>query len=505
MTSIFAGLFMDVLSHIPLYHEQHHLFLFSKEYLAKYLDTGDLLTYLTNFCIQFFYIPYAGSIFFALLLSLPYLLNVFICRHITKRTDYLQLSLLPSLYLLIQYESIDYPVRHVVGLLFCLWIYFFLSFLKGKQKYIVFVPAFLLLGYGLGWTYPLLSFLGVLVPSLSAFLFPEIQKKKYLFIGTLLMGTVYLTGTFYFFVHTYNMREHLLLQADKEVKNQHWEKVMAYCKRYRGENQLVSYFYNMALQHSGRMAYDLFLTPQRMGVQGLYLPWKSDSRQSEYGHYIYEQLGYLNEAHRWAFEALVVTGETAPILDNLIRYNIANGRPAVAMRFVRVLEQSLFYRKKAQEYEKIIQEKGSIELKALPHDEKEKIRFANVLNIGPELTYICDRDSSNQMAFEYLMSHLLLSNKIPRFVENLNRIQAFSYTPFPPIYEEALLTYRLEVGEEICNQLPFSISQETERRFQQYHSLYQKGQQEELKRQFANTYWYYLHFISPYGNKISTN
>lgn len=41
--------------HIPYYHEQHHLFLFNQAYLEKHLShPGQLLDYLTDFCIQFF-------------------------------------------------------------------------------------------------------------------------------------------------------------------------------------------------------------------------------------------------------------------------------------------------------------------------------------------------------------------------------------------------------------------------------------------------------------------
>lgn len=106
------------------------------------------------------------------------------------------------------------------------------------------------------------------------------------------------------------------------------------------------------------------------------------------------------------------------------------------------------------------------------------------------------------MAFEYLMSNLLLSNQLIRFAENLKRIWAFSYPEFPRIYEEALYIYRLGVDEETFNKLGFKISPATEERFKTYYFLYQKKDMQELKNKFGNTYWYYLNFLSPYGNKI---
>lgn len=506
LTCIFTALFTDSLSHIPMYHEQHNLFLFSHDYLVKYLSKpGQLIDYISTFIIQFFYLPYIGNLVFALLLSLPYLLNALICRKLTSQTDYLQLALIPSLYLLIRYESIDYPVQHAVGILLCLLCYYLLSWIKGKTKYYLLIPVIAALGLILGWAYPAISLAIVITPCLSGLFLSKYLNSKRARITTLLVLPLYSIATFYLFVISYNMPEHLILQAEKCIKKENWEKAMHYCKRYRGENQLISYFNNLALYHMGEMPYKLFQYPQKMGTLSLYIPWKSDSRQSEYGHYVYEKLGYLNEAHRWAFESMVVVGETAPILDNLIRYNIANERPAVAMRFIQVMKQSLFYRKKAIAYEQIIIENRSLPLKSIEYNENEDIRFANIFNIGPELEYLCDRDSTNKMAFEYLMSYLLLSNKIPRFVENLKRINNFLYPSMPPIYEQALLLYKIKVGEEEFRKLGFTINSQTEERLKKYTSMFQHGTVEEIKQEFGDTYWYYLNFTSPYGNKISEN
>ena len=168
----------------------------------------------------------------------------------------------------------------------------------------------------------------------------------------------------------------------------------------------------------------------------------SNPRQSKYGHYLYEQLGYINEAQRWASEALVAYGETAPTLLNLIRYNIVNGRQAVAMRFIRVLKQSLFYSKQAEEYERLVPTGEVPGLKPVPQQKEKKARFTNIQDLGPELIFICKQDSTNRMAFEYLMSYLILSNKTKQFVEHLPRIKQFSYSEMPPLYKSILDNYQ---------------------------------------------------------------
>lgn len=491
--------------YISYYHEQHHLFLFTQTYLNSHLSApGQLLDYLTGFCIQFFYLPHLGKGWFAFLLSLPFLLDIMICHKLTRKHDLFLLALAPSLWLLIKSLSVEFPVTHIVGLDFCLLAYWAISFVKSNRlKVILFIPVVIIL-YGVcGWIYPVVSLCVILIPMLSAlWVTRRITNDKYCLAVNLLSLFVYAGSTFYFFIFSYNMRERLIIEAEIHLKAGQWEQVMDCCRRYRGQNQLIIYFNNMALYHTGKMPDNLFDYPQTMGVQSLYLPWKSDSRQTEYGHYIYEQLGYINEAHRWAFEAMTVFGETAPNLINLIRYNIVNHRPKVAMRFIRKLKHSLFYREQAEELEKHLFSGKLPGLKAIPYDKEEKVRFANILNIGPEISYLCDKDSTNRMAFEYLMSNLLLSNQLVRFTENLKRIRSFSYPELPRIYEEALYTYRLGVDEETFNKLGFNISPATEERFKAYYALYQRKDRQALKKQFGNTYWYYLHFLSPYGNKV---
>ncbi len=505
ITLIFSYLFSGPLSYILYYQEQHHLFLFSNANLSKHLIVqGGLLSYMTDFIIQFFYFPLPGSILFASLISLIYLINSFLCKHITGKADLLQLSLLPAFYFLICYESIEFPVSWVVGVL--LGLLAIRAIVSIPFRYARWLSAVLLLAvliYSAGPLIVLITLLIVAIPCFFArFVTHRITNDKTILLFSLPVLLLYAGVAFYCFVHSYSTRERQMIEAGKCVKEKDWNGVLAISARYHGTNQLLSYFTNMALYHKGRMPYDLFKYPQPAGVESLYFPWKSDSRQSEYGHFIYEELGYLNEAHRWAFEAMVVFGETAPNLTNLIRYNIANNRPLVAQRFINILKQSLFYKKEAIAYERMLSSGKVPGLKALSHQEGKPARFANVMNLGPELHYLCERDSSDRMAFEYLMSDLLLSNQVVRFAENLGRIRAFPYPALPTLYEEALYIYKLGVEEKTFNSLGFTVSKQTEIRFNAYYKLLKSGNMQLLKDQFGDTYWYYLNFTSPYGSKI---
>lgn len=471
--------YTGILSHILFYHEQHHLFLFSCDYFRQCVHSDGLLSYLTNFIIQFFYIPELGSALLAFIIAFVYLLSYQIIRKISGQNDLLQLSVIPSLGLFFYTLSADRTLTLVTGCFLSLLIWNLVLFLI--ERYWKIFPLF-----QIRYT----------------------PRKSVRTILTVLLLAGYASFGYLYFVLNYKRSERIMLKAEQYVKSKEWDKVLAYTSHYWKSgrtNQLIAYFHHLALYHQGQLPYRLFDYPQVLGVKSLYFPWNSDSRESEYGHFLYEELGYINEAQRWEFEAMVVWGETAPHLLNLARYNILNGRPLVAQRFINKLKTSLFYRKEASQLEKHLYDKQLPGMKnALPNTPKQQVRFANILNLGPELEYLCRQDTTNRMAFEYLMSHLLLSNHIPRFAESLKEFHQLAPAILPPAYEEALYIYKLGVGEKEFIKSGLTIKPETEHRFKRYYELVQSKNMQALKTEFGSSYWFYLNYISPYGNKVIT-
>ena len=442
MFLVLLFMFMDSLSYLFVYHEEQQLFLFTRAYAAGFLVKPGLLSdYIANFVAQFFYLFVTGKIVFAFIFSCLYLFPTCIVRKwMGGKVDPFQVALLLPLYLFIRFEASDFKIAWATSLFVCFLLLFLCSRLPKWWGAAVAVPLLVVAGIGLGWLYPIVA-IGIIFCSAGlVWLGEHLLKNERLYKGCLvLMLGIYAVVTFQQFVTSYRTRERLLVEAEQALRKNDWEKVIDCSNRFRGDSQLMDYFRNMALYQAGRMPYDLLKYPQRYGINSLFLPWVGDPRQSRYGHYVYEQLGYLNEAQRWASEALVVYGETAPTLLNLIRYNIANGRTDVAMRFIRRLKQSLFYRKQAEAYEQMIRMGQSVpDLHIVPPQQSGKARFANIQDLGPELLFICEQDPTNRMAFEYLMSYSILSKNCTLFAENIGRIEHFSYPEMPPLYRTFL-------------------------------------------------------------------
>ena len=112
--------YQGVLSHVLYYHEQHHLFLFSKSYFLQCVQSEGWLNYITNFIIQFFYYPILGSTILAFLLASVYCLTNSIIKIITGKNDLLQLSIIPSLILFFYTMEANHSLSILPGSLLCL-------------------------------------------------------------------------------------------------------------------------------------------------------------------------------------------------------------------------------------------------------------------------------------------------------------------------------------------------------------------------------------------------
>ena len=470
------GAYTGNLTHIIAFHEQHHLFLYTKAYFEQQIQSEGFFSYLTNFIIQFFYYPAVGSALLAILLASVYLLTSHMLRLLFGKEDLLHLGVIPSLALFYHTMEASHTLTPVITtvVMLCLAVLFLSLF----RRYTPLIPVFK----------------------------NRHLKSRKLRMG--LTGIALLSYSVYGYVHFvthYNRNEGIILKAEMNVKARDWEKVLKYTTLFLNGGQtdhLITYFHHLALYHQGMLPNRLFNYPLYLGIHSLYFPWNSHPRECEYGHYLYEDLGHINEAHHWAFEAMAVWGETAPHLLNLARYNIVNHRPKVAQRFINKLKQSLFYQEEAKKLEAVL-ESGKVEglRNAVSGVVDVPARFTNAKDIGPELEYLCNLDPTNRMAFEYYMSYLLLSNNIIRMVENLHRIEHFDYPSLPQTYEEALVIYKLRVGDEQFAKSGYHIRPETEKRFERYFQLMENQQIPTLQKEFGNTLWFYLNYIYPHRKK----
>ncbi len=305
--------------------------------------------------------------------------------------------------------------------------------------------------------------------------------------------------SFVVYKRAYNKMADMMLGVDHYAQQEEWEKVLRISDRYQGYNTLVIYYNNLALYNTGKLLDRMFYYPQ-IGAQGLRLRWQRNLNLF-FGGEVFSQLSYNNESIHWAFEALVAKGKNPRSLKKLAVGFIVNGNYDIAEKYLNILNKTLFYRKWAQQHIKYLSDttlvKEDPEI-SLYKDLLVRYNFFSEVN-GLNLIDLLDNHPENKMAYEYLLASLLLDRNLDDFARVVPNLKDYGYKSIPLHVEEALVFYNFIEKKRI---IPggYSVRQETLDRFEDYIMTYSRYSSDlnvaaiELRKKYANTYWYYLQF-----------
>ena len=222
------------------------------------------------------------------------------------------------------------------------------------------------------------------------------------------------------------------------------------------------------------------------------------------GGYFYYATGMINEAHRWAFENMVMKGHTPEGLKMLIKTEIINGNYKVASRYVNLLKHTLFYRKEASAFEKFLFNDQAI------NDDpdlgvKRKIKIKTDFFTITDDPYIniervFSTDSLNKKAFEYKVAFSLLRKDYSSIAGELPKFGRYGYSKFPLHVEEAAVALSVFNKGNLPDLGSLSISSSTAKRWEQFLTVFQnygtnpQAAEPALRKQFGNTFWYYAFY-----------
>jgi hypothetical protein len=245
----------------------------------------------------------------------------------------------------------------------------------------------------------------------------------------------------------------------------------------------------------------MFRGSQDFGYSSLILPW-GDVHLSR-GAYFYYAVGLANEAHRWAYEEMVVYGYRPENLKMLAKTSLISGDYKMAVKYLNLLSRTIYYRRFAKEMMKLADNPELIE----SHPElgpKRKLLpksnfFVQFNEPQNNLPLILEGDPDNRTAFEYYMAGLLLTKNVEEAVANIKKMKAMGYTRIPRHLEEAVMIYynSMHIFPDVGG-LPMSA--DTQNRFSQYFTAYLAARQNpvqlksRMKEKFSDTFWYYFHF-----------
>ena len=292
-----------------------------------------------------------------------------------------------------------------------------------------------------------------------------------------------------------------LAQIDLCATLKQYERVLALAARLETLPPSAEIRADLALYHMGRLTEDLISLARRGHgdlLPGIELGINAALPQSQ----TLLELGQVNEAEHLAQESLELQGDRPETLRLLARVNVLKDRPRAAAVFLNVLSDVPFQHDWAMdrlaelEHNPRMTGDGDLDLirsrmttTDLPHD---------LLPGEVMLLQLIASNPKNQMAFEYLLAHYLLTGDFKRLAKHAAQLNEFAHLTVPRHIEEALLLGQKLQGIDIT--LPgLRIRPETAQRFQSFCRAMAgtAGQSSAavvaLEPEFGDTFWHYYY------------
>ncbi|MBN2519319.1 MAG: hypothetical protein JXB17_02345 [Bacteroidales bacterium] len=338
-----------------------------------------------------------------------------------------------------------------------------------------------------------------------------ISRQNKLFIGQIIQYVLIIVSFLAIVYFTFDKNQKLKILVDYNSYNGNWEKVIDLTIKNQLEDRLIVFHFNRALYNTGKLNQNMFDIPQIWGIDGLFLGRFMVRETLLPTTLLCIDLGHINEAIHWGNEAISQIENSPQIIEQLIISNIIADKFQSAKLYINELKYYPFQRKKAIKFEKYLNNISISEINSLVKEKREIMPTVDFIvdrqTPQYDLIRILENKNNNKMAFEYLMAYCLLNNDLVTFMKYFHYGKNFHYQSIPKIYEEALIIYLYELQKSGKTLENIKISKEILNDFNEYLSVLQKNKgdktnaHDELEEKFGNTYWYYIHYISP----VTTN
>ena len=293
------------------------------------------------------------------------------------------------------------------------------------------------------------------------------------------------------------------MHYDFMVRMQMWNRIMQQADRHNPDNPKTVSCLNLALAKTGRLVDSQFAYYQN-GPEGLIPGFKGDYTNPVSTGEIFWHLGMVNTAQRYAFEAQEAIPDfqkSARFYQRLAETNLVNGDTLVAMKYLKVLEHTTFYRSWARETAALVAAGTLFEqrpelARIRTFRLKEHDFFFSDTEMDSMLGLLHVEHPENKLVLDYLLSWCLLRKDLNRFAECLQMVEA---SPLPQTYQEALLLLWVFTHDDF-NGLPDTIAPVNVQRINRFMADVNAGKKEAVMRaSYGNTYWFY--FIFRYLNQ----
>ena len=321
------------------------------------------------------------------------------------------------------------------------------------------------------------------------------------FAGGLITTTLIAIALIIIGIKQFDKKSKQYFQVEKLFYENKFDEVIAYNTANPTTNILTIFLNNIALCETDQLNDLLFHFRQSPDGKTLFLRWEMVSEVLKQGGYFYYSIGMVNEAHRWAFENMVMKGQSPEGLKMLIKTELISGNYKMASKYITLLKSTFFYNLEAKAFEKLLFNDTAINSDgALGELRKNKIKtdfFSITDDPYINIERILATDSLNKKAFEYKLAFMLLKKDYKGIAEELPKFERLGFNKIPVHIGEAAVAYASLNMKPLPDLRRLSIDPQTEPRWTQFLQTFQangsnlKTAEPALRNNFKNTFWYY--------------
>ena len=291
----------------------------------------------------------------------------------------------------------------------------------------------------------------------------------------------------------YDKATYRLIDYDYMVRANDWDGILKYSDKHNPDLPLSVSATNLALGMTGQLdsrAFDYY----QNGTGGLFPSFTKEAVSSWTTGEIFFQLGMINSAQRFYFEGMEAIpnyNKSSRAVKRLAETAIIRCDYKLAEKYLRMLENTTFYRKWAQRNLQQIKDLTSIapplygQLRQRMIDEDYLFSEAE---LDKTLGQLFIKDPSNDLARQYLILYPLLQRDLNKFGQYMG-VVAESHPQYnPPLAQQALAFISMKNGQPIPQNMVSPAVEQSLRGFAQAWT----SKNPDLIDQHRHTLYYYL-------------
>ena len=526
------------------YQEQLQLFMFDGDYFCgRMTEPGGLARYVAEFLVQFYNNVTIGALIIAVLLMLVQRLT----WRLMRSESHYALSFIPSIMLWYAMGDESVLLTYVVALLMTLavalgwtkwsvrwaqWVKWLVTLLLIPVLYwfvgpLVLLAAVLMTPWAIAfesviYSLALILFCAHFLPfpmmrvvlGISYYRFPVTlpyllmaipvviwllanfgrllpKAKQGVNVAEVMLVLIVLVGLVDL---GYDKKKYELIEYDYLVRVKDWNAIIAKAEKQTPDLPMSVSANNLALAMTGQLGDRAFEFYQR-GTQGLFPKFERNFASSQLTGEIYFHLGMVNTAQRLAFESMEAIpnyNKSTRVVKRLAETNIINGQYKIAVKYLRMLEKTIFYRPWAQRMMAILGNEKAINEQPIYGTLRQYKLQEDLLFSDGEVDHICGQlfmhNQQNVMAAQYLLMMPLLDRDIERFIAYVKVVQnRIQYNPRS--CQEAIAFAFMRQGQQPPQGIvsPMILEQ-----MDAFARIYSSDKNSPELNRFKNTVWNYL-------------